>query len=147
MLLLCVWACLSWQFPLDICNCNEPFDSLQFPICCAQVYGLVFVSGPCVFAECFCLVQQMHMQNLCSGTGSVSKAFVRGGWEIVDVDWDPRHGPTHCVDIMSWECPYPPYFSMLCGVRQIAHNILRHERQQKHPGTSTKQLRLFKRVY
>ena len=50
------------------------------------------------------------MLNSCSGTGSVSKAFVRGGWEIVDVDWDPRHGPTHCVNIMSWECPYPPFF-------------------------------------
>ena len=52
----------------------------------------------------------MHMLNLCSGTGSVSKAFVRGGWEIVDVDWDPRHTPTHCVNIMSRECPYPPFF-------------------------------------
>ena len=52
----------------------------------------------------------MLMLNLCSGTGSVSKAFVRGGWEIVDVDWDPRHGPTHCVDIMCWECSYPPFF-------------------------------------
>ena len=59
-----------------------------------------------VFADLFLrLVQKMHMLNLCSGTGSVSKAFVRGGWEIVDVDWDPRHGPTHCVKIMSWECP------------------------------------------
>ena len=87
------------------------FLKLALPIFCDHVSGLVFVSGPCVcLAECFCLVQKMHMLNLCSGTGSVSKAFVRGGWEIVDVVWDPRHGPTHCVDIMSWECPYPPLF-------------------------------------
>ena len=81
------------------------FMWLVFVLMCL---GLVF----CVFVllTVFCLVQKMNMLNLCNGTGSVSKAFVRGGWEIVDVDWDPRHGPTHCVNIMSWECPYPPFF-------------------------------------
>ena len=48
----------------------------------------------------------MRLLNLCSGTGSVSKPFALAGWEIVDVDWDSTHGPTHNVDIMSWNCPY-----------------------------------------
>ena len=26
----------------------------------------------------------------------------------MNVDWDRKHGPSHCVDIMTWECPYPP---------------------------------------
>ena len=48
----------------------------------------------------------MRLLNLCSGTGSVSRAFKDAGYDIVDVDWDHRFGPTHCVDIMTWECPY-----------------------------------------
>ena len=52
----------------------------------------------------------MHMLNLCSGTKSVSRAFARTGWQTIDVDWDSSHDPTHCVDIMSWECPYAPFF-------------------------------------
>ena len=48
----------------------------------------------------------MRVLNLCSGTGSVSKPFIDAGWDVVEVDWDPAHGPTHCVDLMSWDCPY-----------------------------------------
>ena len=29
------------------------FLKLALPLVCAHVSGLVFVSGPCVFAECF----------------------------------------------------------------------------------------------
>ena len=78
---------------------------MALPIVCAHVSGLVlvsglvFVSGLVCLLNVVCLVQKMHMLNLCSGTGSVSKAFVRGGWDIVDVDWSPRHGPTHGVDM------------------------------------------------
>ena len=50
----------------------------------------------------------MRLLNLCSGTCSVSEAF--SGWDVVNVDWDPRFGPTHCVDIMTWQCPYLPCF-------------------------------------
>ena len=46
--------------------------------------------------------------NLCSGTGSVSVPFLAAGHTVVNVDWDDRYNPTHCVDIMTWECPYPP---------------------------------------
>ena len=54
-----------------------------------------------------CIIK-MRVLNLCSGTGSVSKPFLRAGHECVDVDWDGRYAPTHCVDIMTWECPYKP---------------------------------------
>ena len=50
----------------------------------------------------------MRVLNLCSGTGSVSRPFVEEGHEVVEVDWDPRYSPTHCVDIMTWNCPYLP---------------------------------------
>ena len=50
----------------------------------------------------------MRMLNLCSGTMSVSQPFVDNGYEVVNVDWDSRYSPTHCVDIMTWNCPYPP---------------------------------------
>ena len=49
----------------------------------------------------------MRFLNLCSGTGSVSKPFGKAGYDVVEVDWDNRFGPKHCVDIMTWECPYP----------------------------------------
>ena len=46
----------------------------------------------------------MCFLNLCSGTGSVSRAFKDANYDVVDVYWDNRFGPTHCVDIMTWEC-------------------------------------------
>ena len=51
-------------------------------------------------------VKHMRFLNLCSGTGSVSKPFVEGGWEVTEVDIDPRYEPTHVVDLNDWECPY-----------------------------------------
>ena len=44
----------------------------------------------------------MGLLTLCSGTGSVSEPFRANGWEIVEVDWDDRYGPTHVVDITTW---------------------------------------------
>jgi hypothetical protein len=52
-----------------------------------------------------------RLLELFSGTGSVGHAFQRAGWDVVSVDIDPKSGATHCVDILDWECPYPPgYF-------------------------------------
>ena len=48
----------------------------------------------------------MRLLNLCSGTGSVSEPFQRAGWECVNVDWSPKHNPTHQVDITTWTAPY-----------------------------------------
>ena len=50
----------------------------------------------------------MRVLNLCTGTCSVSKPFVKAGHDVVEVDWDPLFSPTHCVDIMAWDCPYEP---------------------------------------
>ena len=50
------------------------------------------------------------MLNLCSGAKSVSEPFANAGHEVVNVDWDSRHEPTHCVDVMTWDCPYPPAY-------------------------------------
>ena len=42
------------------------------------------------------------MLVLCSGTGSVDRAFERRNWEVTSVDWCPRFGATICEDIMTW---------------------------------------------
>ena len=52
----------------------------------------------------------MRFLNLCSGTGSVSGPFRENGWEVVEVDWDPTFGPTHCCNLLTWECPYEAGF-------------------------------------
>jgi hypothetical protein len=52
-----------------------------------------------------------RLLELFSGTGSVGRAFERRGWEVVSVDVCPKFKPTHCVNILEWNCPYPPgYF-------------------------------------
>ena len=56
----------------------------------------------------------MRLLNLCSGTGSVSRQFLEAVWDIVEVDWDHRYGPTHCVNLLMWVCPYEPaYFDVV----------------------------------
>ncbi len=40
---------------------------------------------------------------LCSGTGSVDRAFERRGWDVTSVDWLAKFRPTLCVDILSWD--------------------------------------------
>ena len=45
----------------------------------------------------------MRVLVLCSGTGSVDKAFERRGWEVTSADWSPRFNASVCEDIMQWE--------------------------------------------
>ena len=40
----------------------------------------------------------------------MSTPFREAGWQVVEVDWDPRYKPTHCCDLMTWDCPYEPGF-------------------------------------
>ena len=40
---------------------------------------------------------------LCSGTGSVGEPFREGGWEVTDVDIDPRYKPEIQTDITTWD--------------------------------------------
>ena len=57
----------------------------------------------------------MRLLKLCSGTGSVSVPFRENGWGVVEVDWDDRHGPTHVVDITTWDYTVYPqdYFQIV----------------------------------
>ena len=71
----------------------------------------------------------MRLLNLCSGTGSVSVPFRENGWEVVEVDWDDRFGPTHVVDITTWDYTvYPHDFFKLFGVLRTALNTAALER-------------------
>ena len=45
----------------------------------------------------------MRVLVLCSGTGSVDRAFERIGWEVASVDWAKKFRPTVCVDVMQWD--------------------------------------------
>ena len=45
----------------------------------------------------------MHVLVLCSGTGSVDRAFERRNWEVTSVDWLAKFQPTLCVDILEWD--------------------------------------------
>jgi hypothetical protein len=46
----------------------------------------------------------MRLVELFRGTGSVGKVARRRGWEVVSVDIDPQHNPTHAVDVR--QLPY-----------------------------------------
>ena len=45
----------------------------------------------------------MKLLNLYSGTGSVSKPWRARGFEVYDVDVDPRFEPEYCGDILQWD--------------------------------------------
>ena len=45
----------------------------------------------------------MRALVLCSGTGSLDRAFLAQNWEVVSVDWLPKFRPSICVDIMQWD--------------------------------------------
>ena len=43
------------------------------------------------------------------GTGSVDRAFLRLGWEVVSVDNCAKYAPTHVADVHAWDHKqYPP---------------------------------------
>ena len=85
------------------------------------------------------------LMNLCSGTGSVSRPFVRAGHTVVNVDWDDRYNPTHCVDIMTWECPYPPgHFDVIWASRDCTQ-YSRARTTAKKPRDFEKAHALFQR--
>ena len=45
----------------------------------------------------------MRVLVLCSGTGSVDRAFECSRWEVTSVDWSERFNPSVRVDIMQWD--------------------------------------------
>lgn len=51
--------------------------------------------------------------ELCAGTGVLSRAFEREGWESWRVDTDARHSPDFCADVrelVPWDFPRRPSF-------------------------------------
>ena len=41
-----------------------------------------------------------RLLELCSGTGSVGRAFAARGWDVVSVDCDPRANASICCDLL-----------------------------------------------
>ena len=87
----------------------------------------------------------MRFLNLCSGTGSVSRPFVENGWEVIEVDIDPRYGPTHVVDLNDWDCPYETGFFDVIWASPDCTQYSRARTTAKQPRNLEKADRLVKR--
>jgi site-specific DNA-cytosine methylase len=87
----------------------------------------------------------MRFLNLCSGTGSVSRPFVENGWEVIEVDIDPRYGPTHVVDLNDWDCPYETGFFDVIWASPDCTQYSRARTTAKEPRNLEKADRLVKR--
>ena len=48
-------------------------------------------------------MQRPRCLEFFSGTGSIGRAFERQGWEVVNLDIDPKFGPDVCVDVLYWD--------------------------------------------
>ena len=47
----------------------------------------------------------MRVLVLCSGTGSLDRAFEAEGWQVTSVDIDPKSNATYTADVCAWEPP------------------------------------------
>ena len=47
----------------------------------------------------------MRVLVLCSGTGSLDRAFEAEGWQVTSVDIDPKSNATYTADVCEWEPP------------------------------------------
>ena len=47
----------------------------------------------------------MKVLILCSGTGSLDRAFAEEGWNVTSVDIDPKSNATYTADICDWQPP------------------------------------------
>lgn len=57
----------------------------------------------------------MRILELCSGTGSIGKAFRELGWEVVSLDLMPDYNPTIQADLMTWNYrAFPPGHFEVC---------------------------------
>ena len=65
----------------------------------------------------------MRALVLCSGTGSVDRAFERLGWDVVSVDWEARYDPAHVADLMTWDYRMYPegHFQFVWGSPACTH--------------------------
>ena len=49
--------------------------------------------------------------------------FRENGWEVVEVDWDDRFGPTHVVDIATWDYTVYPQDVSSCLELAGLHSV------------------------
>ena len=47
----------------------------------------------------------MRVLILCSGTGSVHRAFANLGWDVESLDIDPKSNATYTADVCDWTPP------------------------------------------
>ena len=45
----------------------------------------------------------LRVLDLFSGTGSITRAFLNSGHEVISLDMDPRGAPTICANILDWQ--------------------------------------------
>ena len=79
----------------------------------------------------------MRVLVLCSGTGSIDRAFERRGLNVVSVDWLAKFAPTLCVDIMDWDyqAAYPRDHCDFFLVTQLRHRGVTITTEQLKGGT------------
>ena len=69
---------------------------------------------------------------------------MKGGWEVIEVDIDPRHGPTHVVDLNNWDCPYAAGFFDVIWASPDCTQYSRARTVATEPGNLEKADRLVK---
>jgi site-specific DNA-cytosine methylase len=64
-----------------------------------------------------------RLLELFSGTGSVGRAFIEKGWEVVSVDLDPKANSTITANILTWDYKIeePGYFDSIWASPVCTH--------------------------
>jgi hypothetical protein len=65
----------------------------------------------------------MRLLELFSGTGSIGRAFVDKGWDVISVDLDPKANPTITANLMTWDYTIhePGYFNCVWASPPCTH--------------------------
>ena len=65
----------------------------------------------------------MRLLELFSGTGSIGRAFVDKGWDVISVDLDPKANATITTNLMTWDYKIhePGYFHCVWASPPCTH--------------------------